>query len=198
MRVAPLVELTDEQERALQQWARGRTFVYTTTQLGETVKQACRSTIVLLVSPSEKDRSDLAPICTRFGRAHVARTRAELAAAEVGIVICEANLPDGSWKDVLELCQDRPVPPYLIVASQVADESLWAAVLNLGGCGGPSCQTCGSALGECGRDDLLCRIRGKDTKRNFKRAKQLRRSRANGSGAGATAGLTPHRVNTWA
>ena len=48
-------------------------------------------------------------------------------------VVCEANLPDGSWKDLLKALSRRVNPPYLIVTSLLADEHLWAEVLNLGG-----------------------------------------------------------------
>src|SRR5215831_2483662 len=49
------------------------------------------------------------------------------------VVLCEGALHDGSWKDVLELAASRPYPPPLIVTSRLADERLWAEVLNLGG-----------------------------------------------------------------
>jgi DNA-binding NtrC family response regulator len=49
------------------------------------------------------------------------------------VVLSEGALHDGSWKDVLELAASRPYPPPLIVTSRLADERLWAEVLNLGG-----------------------------------------------------------------
>lgn len=48
------------------------------------------------------------------------------------MVICEARLPDGTWKEVLDLAQRQPRPPYLIVTFSLADDRLWAEVLNLG------------------------------------------------------------------
>ncbi len=50
-----------------------------------------------------------------------------------GVVIAARRLPDASWKDVLQEVQGRHVPVPLIVAARVADERLWAEVLNLGG-----------------------------------------------------------------
>ena len=48
-------------------------------------------------------------------------------------VLCESELIDGSWRDVLEeLTAQAPAPP-LIVTSFLADASLWAEVLNRGG-----------------------------------------------------------------
>lgn len=49
------------------------------------------------------------------------------------VVICERDLPDGDWKDILKETADMAPPPLLLVVSRNADESLWAEVLNLGG-----------------------------------------------------------------
>ena len=51
---------------------------------------------------------------------------------DVSLVLCDQILPDGSWKMILhELRHLNPVPA-LIVASTLADDALWAEVLNLG------------------------------------------------------------------
>jgi FixJ family two-component response regulator len=49
------------------------------------------------------------------------------------VVVCERDLPDGSWKDILDMTMLLDSPPPLIVASRLADDYLWAEVLNLGG-----------------------------------------------------------------
>lgn len=49
------------------------------------------------------------------------------------IIICERDLPDGSWKQLFEETQALPLPPKFIVSSRLADEYLWVEVLNLGG-----------------------------------------------------------------
>lgn len=49
------------------------------------------------------------------------------------VVICEDTLPDGSWRDVLRTVQAFGRSPALIVTSRLADNRLWAEVLNLGG-----------------------------------------------------------------
>jgi DNA-binding response OmpR family regulator len=49
------------------------------------------------------------------------------------VAICESDLPDGSWKDLLAHLADMNRPPLLIVTSRLADEVLWSEVLNLGG-----------------------------------------------------------------
>jgi DNA-binding response OmpR family regulator len=49
------------------------------------------------------------------------------------VVVCERDLSDGNWKDVLEIATTREDPPVVIVTFRLADEHLWAEVLNLGG-----------------------------------------------------------------
>ena len=51
----------------------------------------------------------------------------------VAVVLCEYQLTDGRWVDVLNEIQASGRNPRLIVAAEHADESLWAEVLNLGG-----------------------------------------------------------------
>ena len=51
----------------------------------------------------------------------------------VSIVVCERELPGGTWQDVLNHSAKKPEPPLLIVTSRLADEYLWVEVLNLGG-----------------------------------------------------------------
>jgi DNA-binding response OmpR family regulator len=66
-----------------------------------------------------------------------ARTRTEASAFmdsnPVRIVIAEREMPEGGWRELLEDLLDRPEPPQLVVTSRLADESLWAEVLNRGG-----------------------------------------------------------------
>jgi DNA-binding response OmpR family regulator len=52
---------------------------------------------------------------------------------QVDAVIAECEFPDGlGWKELLEEVQNMGGFPPLIVASRVADERLWAEVLNHG------------------------------------------------------------------
>jgi DNA-binding response OmpR family regulator len=49
------------------------------------------------------------------------------------VVISGARLPDGhSWNDLLNEMRTMECPPPLIVTDRLADERLWAEVLNLG------------------------------------------------------------------
>jgi DNA-binding response OmpR family regulator len=63
----------------------------------------------------------------------LAETQAALSPAP-GAVISGARLSDGhSWNDLLCEMQKMECPPPLIVGDRLANERLWAEVLNLGG-----------------------------------------------------------------
>lgn len=49
------------------------------------------------------------------------------------VVICERDLGDCDWKHIVEVTASLPDPPPVIVTSRLADERLWAEVLNFGG-----------------------------------------------------------------
>jgi DNA-binding response OmpR family regulator len=51
----------------------------------------------------------------------------------VSIIICARDLPDGTWRNVLNFLGRSSYKPLLIVTSKLVDESFWAEVLNLGG-----------------------------------------------------------------
>jgi len=51
----------------------------------------------------------------------------------VRVVITETSLPSGDWRKVLQDLRKLPVPPQLVVTSRLADDHLWAEVLNIGG-----------------------------------------------------------------
>lgn len=60
--------------------------------------------------------------------------KAALHSSSISVVICNAGLEGGhSWKDLLKVAQAMDAPAQLIVADRLADEALWAEVLNLGG-----------------------------------------------------------------
>jgi len=92
---------------------------------------------VLLVSPFEKDHQHLQAILQRSRwQQHGVRTQTGalefLRHSPVPVVICEGELPDGTWKDVLTELGRMPRPPLLVVTSRLADDRLWLEVLNLG------------------------------------------------------------------
>jgi DNA-binding NtrC family response regulator len=51
----------------------------------------------------------------------------------VPVVLAEPELRDGSWRELLNGMASLSAPPNLIVSSRLADDCLWAEVLNLGG-----------------------------------------------------------------
>ncbi len=51
----------------------------------------------------------------------------------VALVISDRDLKDGSWRDILDTLKGVPGSPPLIVTSRLADDYLWAEVLNEGG-----------------------------------------------------------------
>jgi DNA-binding response OmpR family regulator len=93
---------------------------------------------VLLISPFDEDHRHLRDILKHSNwQHHCARTQSEafefLRENITPVVICEGELPDGSWQDVLCRLGRMPCPPLLVVTSRIADDRLWSEVLNLGG-----------------------------------------------------------------
>jgi DNA-binding NtrC family response regulator len=93
---------------------------------------------ILAVSPFEQDKR-LIQTMVRAPRTSVL-TADGLSEAiplfrsrKVSLVICERDLPDGDWRDMLGQMNDLVPSARLVVASRLADERLWAEVLNLGG-----------------------------------------------------------------
>jgi len=101
---------------------------------------------VLSVSPAREDHFHLqeilsSPQRTLYPDLAFSVTAKSTVPAAVGvlkhgrtsIVVCENDLSPGAWKELLD-CADRlPAPPPIIVTSRLADERMWAEVLNLGG-----------------------------------------------------------------
>ena len=48
-------------------------------------------------------------------------------------MLAESEMSDGNWRRLLKDMASLSVPPNLIVSSRLADQRLWAEVLNLGG-----------------------------------------------------------------
>jgi DNA-binding response OmpR family regulator len=51
----------------------------------------------------------------------------------VDVILCDRDMPDGNWKDVLAAASSLPIPPPVIVTARFANERLWAEVLSLNG-----------------------------------------------------------------
>jgi len=56
----------------------------------------------------------------------------ELRLVNYDVVLCEKELEDATWAEILEIVAGVPAGPVLVVASLFADEQLWAEALNLG------------------------------------------------------------------
>jgi DNA-binding response OmpR family regulator len=100
---------------------------------------------VLSISPMDEDHFFLQNILNRLqgtldpsrrftvnSCATLASGLAALRKRQFEVVVCERDLPPGSWKDVIDQVSILPDPPSLIVTSRLADERLWAEALNLG------------------------------------------------------------------
>ena len=96
------------------------------------------SACVLLVSPFTEDMAALQAVvsghawrlCTVDGLEQACQM---LARHRVAVVVCECDSAPGTWRDLLAFIELQSDPPLLIVTSRLADDRLWAEVLNLGG-----------------------------------------------------------------
>jgi DNA-binding response OmpR family regulator len=93
---------------------------------------------VLLVSARRSDRASLHRILRRpawklLVSPNYREALTFLRQNRIPVVICDNELPDGNWRLLLDSLADLTDPPNLIVSSRLADERLWAEVLNLGG-----------------------------------------------------------------
>lgn len=94
--------------------------------------------IVLFVSPNDEDHRALIHILrparwsldSAFSCVEAIKS---LQTEPAPVVIVERDLPDGNWKTLHNQLMQMPFPPKLVVTSRLADERLWAEVVNLGG-----------------------------------------------------------------
>lgn len=97
-----------------------------------------REVRVLAVSQFEQDHTALRGI---FGASRwkldaarsVREAGAYLACRPAPVILCERNLPDGTWTDILKRSQVTGHPSLVIVMSHTADDHLWTEVLCRGG-----------------------------------------------------------------
>jgi DNA-binding response OmpR family regulator len=92
---------------------------------------------VLSVSPIHEDHDALEQLLDRS----VWRVHRALSLSSAGllvqrtlpaVVVCEADLLPGTWREMLGHLNQIPRPPGLLVTSRLADDRLWAEALNLG------------------------------------------------------------------
>jgi DNA-binding NtrC family response regulator len=94
------------------------------------------TSLVVVISPFTEDRVMLGDTLTPFALEIATFTTLKEASAALGrasVVVCDAVLPDGDWREVMTALETMADPALLIVASHLADNRLWAEVLNEGG-----------------------------------------------------------------
>jgi DNA-binding response OmpR family regulator len=111
----------------------------------KSVSDTTTTITVLSVSPTRDDHTWLRQIFSKSGWARYTLSKWSLATCRtlesavailqrthIPIVLCEADLLRGTWREMLEESRNLSNPPLLIVTSRLADEYLWAEALNLG------------------------------------------------------------------
>ena len=101
--------------------------------------------MILSVSPSPEDHvtlqrllAELAPDDLTPYTWHVSATSTlslamkALQGVPYPVLLCERDLPDGDWRDLLKHTSHLSDPPLVIVTSRLADDVLWAEALNVG------------------------------------------------------------------
>lgn len=92
--------------------------------------------VILAVSPDMEDQEFVEATMPGWSvrRAQTCQEAVTiLSSGPFDVVLCERDLPDGGWHDLLERMRDLHEAPPVVVMSRAADESMWAEVLNSGG-----------------------------------------------------------------
>src|SRR5579859_2973287 len=92
---------------------------------------------VLFVSPHRQDARVLSRMVISLSLpfkhvANLAYARTVIENGLYAVILTEANLPDGTWLDVLDLARQVSPGVEVIVTDAGADARFWAEVLNLG------------------------------------------------------------------
>ena len=92
---------------------------------------------VLCVSPSVEDHTSLQAIVGHsrwmlLNAYDVPSARTILERRDIAVVLCEKDMPSGTWIDLVDYCRILPDAPAVIIASRLADDRLWSEALNVG------------------------------------------------------------------
>jgi len=115
----------------------GNCFVNTRSDMSSAVRVFGTQSVVavVVVGCDENDFASLASILNKDCRLHRAADRKEamrlVTTVRPQAVICDEVLADGDWRGLLVDLQRESATP-LIVTSRLANDRLWAEVLNLG------------------------------------------------------------------
>lgn len=101
------------------------------------VKTKHISTDILAVCLSPDECEKIHRVCPK---GWIIRTASSLGEArlsflggQISVVVSKDCLPDGNWQDLLEHASGVLQGPNIVITARLADERLWAEVLNLGG-----------------------------------------------------------------
>jgi CheY-like chemotaxis protein len=113
-------------------------FMFATEEKLHVDQTAQEKITVLVVSPHHDDHNVVRRLL-QHGQWSIVRAvnlreaLDEIQKSNPAVIICERDLPDGTWRDVLRRVSNLKRAPSVIVTSRQADETLWADVLNSGG-----------------------------------------------------------------
>lgn len=97
----------------------------------------CENPTLLAISPNREDRRSLESILDASGwtvqGAPSIREAVRLMDKNFSLILCDRDLPDGSWHEVFRQAERLDPPPPVVVVARDADQPFWAEVLNLGG-----------------------------------------------------------------
>ncbi len=92
---------------------------------------------ILAVISDERDRDVLRAIFRHSNwilsfAGSIGETKRLLEESVVPLILCNRDLPGGSWKDLLGVVSAFHHPPRVVVTARPAGENLWAEALSLG------------------------------------------------------------------
>ncbi len=92
---------------------------------------------VLFVSPHPQDAGPLiellGPLSLQLEHVmDLSGARLRLKQQRFAVILTEATLPDGTWRDIIALAEEVKCNTEVIVTRPFADPRFWAEVLNLG------------------------------------------------------------------
>jgi DNA-binding NtrC family response regulator len=104
----------------------------------ESVEPMGRSPVTVLAVAPEPERAALRRMLEHSRWTLIEASTVQEAAATLSqslsvVLICEAELPDGTWVELLSHVQSLSSPPPVIVMTRQADDDFWMRVLNRGG-----------------------------------------------------------------
>jgi DNA-binding NtrC family response regulator len=100
--------------------------------------------ILLSASPIEEDHVSLEGVLSHSNWTLCPKTKWMLSRSSTGsastnelesgipVIVCDCDVLQDRWKEILTQIASLPKAPLLIVASRLADEHLWVEALNLG------------------------------------------------------------------